>query len=172
MRSNIILIVLLAACAVLLFFTKTKTEYVDVIKTDTVYVEKVDTLWQTEYLQGETVYRPEYDTVYLTGDTDTVFVYQDTVKLDSVEITYIAEVEGKIRNITFGVVNKYPVVTKTVTKTITNTEIRYPDALYAGVFLTPNTVGVSLTKTMNRHSFSLGYGLNQTMYLGYSYRIK
>ena len=151
---------------------KTTTTSQVVKETDTVYVEKKDTVWQTEYIPGETKYRPQYDTVYLDGAMDTVYIYQDTVKLDSVEVIYKAEVTGKIKNITFGVVNKYPVVTNTVTKTITNTEKIYPDSWYAGFYANTHSTGLHITRTLDRHMITLGYGTRNTVHLQYGYRFK
>lgn len=146
-----------------------------VVQSDTVFITNTvrDTVYQEIEIQStDTLYYPEYVTKYLV-DTVEVLVYADTVKLDeNFSVSYNAHVEGKIRSINFGIIGKYPTVTETITEKETITNTVYPDAWYAGIFATPQTVGINITKTMDRHMFSLGYGLNKSMYLGYAYRIR
>lgn len=126
--------------------------------------------------QTDTIYYPVYKDRYIEVVDSVeveVLVYADTVKLDpNFDVIYNAHVIGQLKSINFGLIGKYPEVTKTntVTKTITNTV--YPDGWFVGVYASPHTVGASLTKIMDRHSFSLGYGVDRSIYLGYSYRIK
>lgn len=136
---------------------------------------RIDTV-KVNITQTDTLYYPKYRTKYVDR-VDTVevevLVYQDTVALDpNFSVVYNAHVMGQLKSINFGLIGKYPEVTKTktVTETITNTV--YPDGWFLGVYASPHTVGASLTKIMDRHSFSLGYGVDKSMHVEYAFKIK
>ena len=180
-RNLLIAIAILVAWIVIqgitLSFFRDNPDRVATSDTVVVVTETIDTVYmELEVPVTDTLYYPKYVDRYIDL-TDTieveVLVYADTVKLDdNFSVTYNAHVEGAIRSINFGLIGKYPIETRTVTeeKTITNTV--YPDSWHAGVFATDQSVGLLVRRQLDRHSFSLGYGLNKTMYLSYSFRIK
>lgn len=170
MNKNYIIIILAIVIFFLMRRSSNKTvEYIH--KTDTITVVSVDTLF-IESVRVESIVIEKPYPVYkeVLANSDTIYTYSDTVLVDSVTIDFTAKIKGSLESITFGVTNKYPVITKTVDRLVTNTV--YPDGFFVGGFLSTQTIGVGVSYVKNKHQISLDYGVNNTIQLGYKFRIR
>ena len=148
------------------------TETTYKVVSDTITVDNTDTVFievpRVEFVENDI---PPPDTIEVEVPGDTVFVYTGKFETDSLAIDYTAKVKGTLEEISFGVVNKYPVVTNTTTKTITNTITKYPSGLYVGGTFHGNSVSFGATFIKDRNMITAEYGLDQTIHIGYKFRL-
>ena len=133
---------------------------------DTLYMDSLvyDTMW----------YPTPADTMYVDADTgEPTLLYKGESEVDGFTINYSANVTGVLNNISFGLSGKYPIETKVITKKeiVTNEIFHKPKGLYVGGTFHGNTLSLGASYVLNKNMFSIGYGMDGSIHLGYKYRI-
>ncbi len=116
----IVLIIIMRSCSP----TPSLPEVVTVTKTDTLWVKGKDSIIYkpgiVKIIPGDTVYK-DVDTLAILKDYFSKIVYKDTIKLDTFGYVLVKDTisQNRVQNRTTVLNYKFPVITNTVTNTIT-----------------------------------------------------
>jgi hypothetical protein len=172
---------LIIAISYILFAEKSCNKLPEnVIKQDTLTVLHYDTVYfdttRINYLEVPTA-RYVYDTTYYVDSIKVkATIYEDTIKSDSVNIYYKANISGVLNSLDLGYTLTYPIITKIETHTVTKTTQKPLRSLYLGFDVdvtrfqtyTPNVT----FNADNGWSGQLGYELkNRSIVIGFKRRL-